>query len=434
MADTLITRLSGIKGVIVSPLSSVRRYGALDQDPLAAGRELDVSAVLDGSVQRSGQRLRVTARLLAVADGRQLWSAQFDQRYTDIFSVQDSIADRVTGALAPQLTPAEHDRLRRRPTNDTVAYDLFIKGRYFWNRRGNPANLDKAIDYYRQAVARDRGFALAWSGLADAQAVIGVFGIKAPIEVFPKALEHANRALQLDPGLAEAHATRGHIRLVYLDEWLRAAEDYDAAIRLDPRYAPAHMWRGFWLCFVGRCAEGVASLETAWALEPESPTMGAQLARVLYWARRYEEAADRLEQVLEIDPGNAVAIALLCETYAQQARFDDALALLREGLPPGPRSRSLLAVTLARAGRASEARVELARQTAAATAEYVPAYDIATIHAALGDADEAFMWLDRAFEERSALRHTLRIDPFMDPIRTDPRYAAAERRLGLPAD
>jgi TolB-like protein/Flp pilus assembly protein TadD len=432
MADTLITRLSGLAGVIVRPLSSVRRFGALEQDPLAAGRDLGVGAVLDGSVQRSGERLRVTARLLDVADGRQLWSARFDERYTDVFAVQDSIADRVAAALALQLTPAEHDRLSRRPTEDTVAYDLFLKGRYYWNRRGDPANLSKAIDYYREAVARDAGFALAWSGLADAQAIVGIFGIKAPAEVYPEALQQAERALEFDPGLAAAYATRGHIRLVYLHEWDAALEDYDTAIRLNPRYAQAYMWRGFWLCFFGRCEEGVTSLETARTLEPDSLIMAVQLARVHFWARQYELAAERIAGVLEIDPGNGLAIVLSCEVGGQQGRFDEALALLREVKLSAPGGRSLLGVTLALAGRTAEARAELTRQTASASTKYISAYEIASIHAALGDNDQAFAWLDRAFEERSALLHTLRIDPVMDAIRADPRYTAAERRLNLP--
>jgi TolB-like protein/Flp pilus assembly protein TadD len=433
MADTLITRLSGLAGVIVSPLSSVRRFGALEQDPLAAGRDLGVGVVLDGSVQRNGERFRVTARLLDVADGRQLWSARFDERYTDVFAVQDSIAERVAAALALQLTPAEHDRLRRRPTEDTVAYDLFLKGRYFWNRRGDPENLSKAIDYYRKAVARDADFALAWSGLADAQAVVGVFGIQAPADVYPEALQHAERALRLDPSLAAAHATRGHIRLVYLHEWEAAFEDYETAIQFDPRYAQAYMWRGFWLCFVGRCEEGVASLETARSLEPDSLAMSVQLARVLFWARRYEQAAEIIAGVLEIDPGNSLAAILQCEVDVRMGRFDEALARLRDLNVSAPGGRSLLGVTLALAGRTAEARAELAYRIESASTKYVSAYDIASIHAALGDTDQAFAWLDRAFEERSALLHSLRIDPVMDAIRGDPRYAAAERRLNLPS-
>ena len=432
MADTLILRLSGIAGMAVSPLSSVRRYSALDSDALAAGRELGVRSVLDGSVQRSGERLRVTARLLSVDDGRQLWSGRFDERYTDIFAVQDSIADRVTAALAVQLTSVEQQRLARRPTSDTVAYDLFLKGRYHWNRRASPANLLKAIEYYQQAVARDPQFALAYSGLADALAVQAVFAAREPREVYPAALQAAERALQLDPDLAEAHATRGHIRLNFLHDWPGALEDFDEAIRHDPRYAMARVWRGFWLVFVGRTEEGLAELATAVELEPSSMPQVVTYARGLYSARRHGEAAAALERVVEVEPQNMLARALLASVYIELGRFDAALVLASDVAGKSPSGFSVAAVALARAGRTDEARAALNRLVELAQHRYVPAYDIASVHAALGDADQAFQWLDRAFAEPSALLGNLRADPVMDPLRGDPRYLEVERRLRLP--
>lgn len=432
MADTLILRLSGIAGMAVSPLSSVRRYSALDSDALAAGRELGVRSVLDGSVQRRGERLRVTARLLSVDDGRQLWSGQFDEQYTDIFAVQDSIADRVTAALAVQLTSVEQQRLARRPTSDTVAYDLFLKGRYHWNRRSSPASLLKAIEYYQQAVARDPQFALAYSGLADALAVQAVFAAREPREVYPAALQAAERALQLDPDLAEAHATRGHIRVNFLHDWPGALEDFDEAIRHDPRYAMARVWRGFWLVFVGRTEEGLAELATAVELEPSSMPQVVTYARGLYSARRHGEAAAALERVVEVEPQNMLARALLASVYIELGRFDEALVLASDVAGKSPGGFSVAAVALARAGRTDEARTALNRLVELAQHRYVPAYDIASVHAALGDADHAFQWLDRAFAEPSALLGNLRADPVMDPLRSDPRYREVERRLRLP--
>ena len=432
MADTMILRLSGIAGVAVRPLSSVRRYSALDTDPLAAGRELGVRSVLDGSVQRSGERLRVTARLLNVDDGRQLWSGRFDEQYTDIFAVQDSIADRVTAALAVQLSSVEQRRLARRPTTDSVAYDLFLNGRYHWNRRSSPADLQKAIDYYRQAVARDPQFALAYSGLADALAVQAVFAAREPREVYPAALQAAERALQLDPDLAEAHAARGHIRMNFLHDWPAALEDFDEAIRHDPRYAMARVWRGLWLVFVGRTDEGLAELATAVELEPSSMPPVVTYARGLYSARRHGEAAAALERVVEVEPQNMLARALLASVYIELGRFDEALVLASDLAGKAPGGFSVAAVALARAGRTDEARAALNRLVELAQHRYVPAYDIALVHAALGDADQAFQWLDRALAEPSALLGNLRADPVLDPLRGDPRYREAERRLRLP--
>lgn len=432
MADTLITRLSGVADVVISPLSSVRRYAALDQDPIAAGRELGVDSVLDGSVQKSGERLRVTARLLQVADGRQLWSGRFDEKSTDIFAVQDSIADRVAAALALSLSPAEKQRLGRRATGDAAAYELFLSGRYYWNRRGAPDDLKKAIEFYTRAVERDPRFALAYSGLADALAVQALFGVHAPRDVYPRALAAADRALELDPDLAEAHATRGHIRLNFQYDWQGALDDYDEAIRHDPRYALAHMWRGFRLIFVGRGDEGLAELQVARELEPESLPLAANLARGLYWLRRYDAAEAQLARVLEKEPQNGLARALLVSVNAERGRYDAAIALLSQGMANAPGGRGLRGVVLAKAGRVDEARAELARLEELAKHQYVSAYDLASIDAALGDTDDAFAWLDRAVVERSSLLTTMRVDPVMDGLRSDPRYVDFENKIGMP--
>jgi len=432
MADTLITRLNGVADMIVSPLSSVRRFVALDQDPIAAGRELGVESVLDGSVQKSGERLRVTARLLRVADGRQLWSDRFDENYTDIFSVQDSIADRVTQALAVQLSPDQRRRVGRQATVSTVAYDMYLNGRYYWNRRRYADDLPKAAEFYAKAIAADPEFALAYSGLADVLAVQGIFGMRAPGDVYPKALAASDRALELDPDSAEAHATRGHLRTTYLHDWSGALEDFDEAIRHDPRYAMAHLWRGYRLAFVGRQNEGLIEMEAARVLEPDSLAIALLHARGLYWARRFEAAESEIRRVLEVDPGNHIGRSLLANVYDQVGRSGEALEILAQGQPIAPGSRSLKALTLAAAGRLDEARAEVERLESLAKHEYVSAYDIASASAAVGDMDRAFRWLDQAVVERASLLPTIRIDPVMDELRKDPRYVEIERKIGIP--
>ena len=432
MTDTLITRLSGIADVVVRPLSSVRRYSALEQDPIAAGRELDVGSVLDGTVQKSGERLRVTARLLSVADGRQLWSEQFDENYTDIFAVQDSIANRVTRALSLRLSEEEEKRFGRHATDDAVAYDLYLNGRYYWNRRASPDDLRRAIEFYSRAVERDPRFALAYSGLADALAVLGIFGVRAPQDVYPKALAASERALELDPELAEAHATRGHIRLSFRHDWQGALEDYDEALRHDPRYSTAHMWRGFWFLFVGRNDVGLEELAAARDLEPDQLILAINYARGLYWSGRHDDAQGQLARVLEIAPENGTARALLVGVLTQRGRFEEALELLGNGIQSAPGSRSLKGIALAQSGRTEEARAELRRLTELARSEYVSAYQIASVCAALGDIDGAFTWLDRAIVDRDSLLPTLRADPVMNPLRSDPRYVDIENKIGLP--
>jgi TolB-like protein len=432
MADTLITRLCGVADMNVSPLSSVRRFVALDQDPIAAGRELGVESVLDGSVQKSGERLRVTARLLRVADGRQLWSDRFDEDYTDIFSVQDSIADRVTQALAVQLSPDQRRRVGRQATVSTVAYDMYLNGRYYWNRRRYADDLPKAAEFYAKAIAADPEFALAYSGLADVLAVQGIFGMRAPDDVYPKALAASDRALELDPDSAEAHATRGHLRTTYRHDWSGALEDFDEAIRHDPRYAMAHLWRGYRLAFVGRQDEGLIEMEAARVLEPDSLAIALLHARGLYWARRFEAAESEIRRVLEVDPGNHIGRSLLANVYDQVGRSGEALEILAQGQPIAPGSRSLKALTLAAAGRLDEARAEVERLESLAKHEYVSAYDIASASAAVGDMDRAFRWLDQAVVERASLLPTIRIDPVMNELRKDPRYVEIERKIGIP--
>jgi len=432
MTDTLITRLSGVADVIVRPLSSVRRFATLEQDPVAAGRDLGVASVLDGSVQKSGERLRVTARLLRVEDGRQLWSDQFDEKYTDIFAVQDSIAARVTAALAVQLSDAERQRVGRHATSDSAAYDLFLNGRYYWNRRSSPDDLRKSIDFYSKAVAADPQFALAYSGLADVLAVQGIFGVRAPEDVYPKALAASERALELDPDLAEAHATRGHLRMTYQHDWQGALEDFDEAIRHDPRYAMAHMWRAYWMLFLGRSDEGLVEMQMARNLEPDSLPIALLHARGLYWTRRFDAAEARVRRVLEIDPRSSIARGLMVALDSQQGRHAAALASLAEGVPVAPGSRSLKAVGLAKAGRMDEARAELARLESRAREEYVSAYELASASAALGELDLAFTWLDQAVVERASLLTTLRIDPVMDVLRQDPRYVDIENKIRMP--
>jgi serine/threonine-protein kinase len=293
-------------------------------------------------------------------------------------------------------------------------------------------SLQKAIDYYRQAVARDPRFALAYSGLADALAVQAVFAAREPREVYPAALQAAERALQLDPDLAEAHATRGHVRLNFLHDWPGALEDFDEAIRHEPRYAMARVWRGFWLVFTGRTDEGLDELAMAVELEPHSLPPVVTYARGLYSARRQGEAAAALERVIDVEPDNKLARALLASIYVELGRFDEALELAADVEGKAPSGYSLAGIALARAGRTEEARAEVNRLIELAQHRYVPAYDIASIYAALGDADNAFQWLDRAFSEPSALLGSFRADPVMDPLRGDPRYVEVERRLRLP--
>jgi TolB-like protein/DNA-binding winged helix-turn-helix (wHTH) protein/Flp pilus assembly protein TadD len=423
MAETLIAGLNDAR-LSVTPLSSVRRYAGVEQDGLAAGRELGVQAVLEGHMQRAGDKLRVSARLLNVADGRQLWAQRYDERFTDIFSVQDAIAERVQLALTAELAGRPPQALHRY-TEDAEAYQQFANGRYHALRLALP----EALAHFEQAVALDPGFALAYVGIAQTRSMLGVFGAVAPRETFPQALQAVEKALELAPELGEAYASLAHIKVQYEHDWPGAMRAFDRAIALNPGYSHSHEWLGLHLATRGRFDEGTAELRTAQALEPAQPVFSALIGMVLVYQRRYAEAIEQLESTLEMNPDFPTTNAYLALAYLRRGDYDKALAHLERTRTLAPGSGAYRAQVYAFSGRRDEAVGELERLLASAKQRYVPAYDIATIYAALGNADETFRWLERAFEERSQLIHWLPWDAVFDGIRADARYAPLFARL-----
>jgi DNA-binding winged helix-turn-helix (wHTH) protein/TolB-like protein len=262
IADNLINRLGRLSQLVVRPVRAVSRYADTQHDPLVAGRELRVDAVLDGGVQRAKERLRVSVRLLRVKDGKTLWADQFDGQFNDIFAVQDWIANRIIRALALELTKQQRDRLARRYTANVAAWQAYTKGRYFWNQRTVPA-LGKAIEHFEQAVKEDQHYALAHSGLADAWVLLGVFNGVPPQEAAAKAGVAARRALELDEEIAEAHASLAVLKAWYEWEWVGAEQEYRRALELNPSYATAHQWHGLMLANLGRGQEAIAELKCA---------------------------------------------------------------------------------------------------------------------------------------------------------------------------
>jgi TolB-like protein/DNA-binding winged helix-turn-helix (wHTH) protein/Tfp pilus assembly protein PilF len=431
MTDTLISRLRGLDGVAVQPFTSVRRYGGSDQDALAAARELGVASVLDGTIQRSGDRLRVTARLLEVAGGRQLWSQQFDERFTDIFSVQDVIAARVADALAIRLTGQADRRLKRRFTQDAEAYQLYVSG-WFQRSRQSEAGFRQSIEFFEKAIARDPNYPLPYVGLADSYAMLAVFGAMAPGEAFPRALAATNKALELDPELGEAHTSLAHIKAVYERDMPGAEREYQLALSLAPDYAIAHMWYGLFLGWSGRYEDGLARLRQAQELEPLQLGASANIGMLLYFSRRYDEAIEQLRKVLAVEPRLDHARSFLGRAYLRKGDPTAAIAEFTQRKSLSVGSYADLAMALALAGRREEAVAELDRLIALRQERYVSAYDIAAVQASLGDADRAFEWLDRALDERAQMRGLLGVDPSFDGLREDSRMTARLERLTEP--
>ncbi len=329
MAESLISSLSQHSRETISPLSSVRRYGALDQDPIAAGRELGVDTVLDGSLQRRGDRLRVAVRLLRVADGRQLWAQSFDQDFTTIFDVQDTIAARVAQAVPMRWVGS--GSTRGAPyTQDPDAYALYASGQFAWSRQTEPSLL-KAIGFFEQAIAKDPNYALAYASLGDSYAVLGVFGMRAPHEVFPKARRAVEKALSIDPNLAATHSALGHIKMIYERDWDGAAREYQRALQLDPSLAFVYHRRGLLYAMQGDIDRALQSNDRAQQLEPLWLAPKGAAGNFLYFARRYDESIRLLEQVLALDERADNARAFLIRNLIVKGDYDRAIASTTSG-------------------------------------------------------------------------------------------------------
>jgi DNA-binding winged helix-turn-helix (wHTH) protein/TolB-like protein/Tfp pilus assembly protein PilF len=427
MAESLISHLSRPGRQAISPLSSVRRYRALDQDPIAAGRELGVDTVLDGSLQRSGARLRVSARLLRVADGQQLWAQSFDQDFTTIFDVQDAIAARVAQAIS--VSGVEGGTRRGTPyTQDAEAYALYASGQFAWARQTEPSLL-QAIGFFEQAIARDPNYALAYASLADTYALLGIFGMRAPREVFPKARRAVEKALSIDPDLAAAHSALGHIKMMYEHDWDGAAREYERALQLDPSLALAYHRRGLLYAIQGDYTRALEANERAQQLEPLWLAPKGAAGNFLYMARRYDESIRVCEKVLALDDGADNARSFLIRNLLVKGDYERALAEYDRRPLQMPGSNAHRAQALALSGRRDAALAELDRVLKLSKQRYVPAYDIALIYAALADTENTFAWLERAVEDRSTLMVFLARDPMFEAFHGDPRWAPLVRRV-----
>ena len=430
MADTLITQLSQTRGLIVSPLSSVRRYTGVDQDPLVAGRELGVQSVLEGQLHRAGDRLRVSVRLLDAASGKPRWARQFDERFADVFAVQDAIAANVAAHLPGDIVGKPAPHALRHTTSDPEAYQLYVAGRFHWAER-TPASMQLAINYFAQAIARDSQYTLAYAAVADCYGVLGVFGVMEPREAFAKARAAAQRALELDPELAEAHATMGHIQVQYDLDWDAGEKSYRRAIELNPQYAMSYFWLGMLYTYRGRFDEALAYMRTAQELEPQQKALSANIGNALYHARRYDEAIQQLQHTLTMDENFELALALLGRVYLGKGDAEHALTVFGRRRSPGLGRDADFVQAYAMAGRQAEARALLQQMQERAKTTYVSAYEFALAYIGLGEQDLALDWLERAFEQRAQHIAHMPQEPAFDALRGNPRFERLVKRLAL---
>jgi DNA-binding winged helix-turn-helix (wHTH) protein/TolB-like protein/Tfp pilus assembly protein PilF len=427
MADALITKLSNVSRLVVRSTNSVRKYAALEQDPVAAGRELRVDSVLEGNLQRLNDRIRVTARLVNVADGQALWTDEFDAKLTNIFVVQDSISEQITRALALKLTGEEKKLLAKRYTQNTEAYQLYQRGRYFWNKR-TEEGLKKAIDYFQQAIDRDSNYALAYAGLADSYALSDLYsGGLLLRDVFPKAKAAAEKALEMDEALAEAHTSLAYVKYYYDWDWPSAEREFRRAIEINPNYATAHQWYAEYLFYMARFDESIAEIERARELDPASLVINTELGSPYFYMRQYDQAMEKYRKALEMDPSFFLGNYCVALCYGQKSMFGEAITALGGGKDVSAMVGYFYAVS----GRKREAQEMLKKLMEISKRQYFSPYLIAKVHAGLGEKDQAFTWLEKAREDRDERIVMLKVDQHLDSLRSDPRFQVLLRRLGL---
>ena len=435
MADTLIARLSNSSEIVVRPISAVRGYGALDQDPQSAGRELNVDAVLDGSINRQAERIRVTARLINVNSGKQIWAGQFDEKMTDIFTVQDSISERVTAALALKLTGEEAARLKRRDTESIEAYQLCLRGRYFLSKR-RPDALKQALGYFQQAIALDENYALAHADLADTYGFLSnaEYGEMAPKEVIPKAKASALRAVAIDDTLAEGHAALGRT-LGFERDWEGAGRELRRAIELDPNNADGLRYYSVYLARLGKVDEALVEARRAWGIEPSAPGRMMVLGWIHYYRREYDQAIEQCRQALEIDPNFYSARLKLGMAYAQKGMFDQAITELQESVNQSGRNArhlAFLGYAYALSGKRDKAQQVLTELETRSRQNPFCFYGIALIDLGLGNKKPALDWLEKADQVQDDWLLFLKVEPAMDALRTESRFQELVRHVGFP--
>jgi tetratricopeptide (TPR) repeat protein len=374
-------------------------------------------------------------RLVRVSDGAQLWSETFDEKFTDMFAVEDSISQQVAKALSLELSGEEQQRLSKRYTENSDAYQLYLKGRYFWDKR-TPAAVDESIGYFRQALEADPRYALAYAGLADSYLLQGSSGYSElrPREAMPKAQAAAEHALALDDTLAQPHTSLAYCKLIYEWDWPGSEREFRRALDLNPSDTTALHWYSHYLTAMGRHDESIAVSKRALEINPVDLSLNEHLAWAYLMARQYDGATEQCRKTLEMDPNFALAHRRLGEAYQHQGRYPEAIAEFQKGLALSGGAvvyQALLGQTYALAGRRDEALKVIEALETLSRQRYVSPATIAAIYTGLGDRDQAFHWLDRACDERCDALAYAKVDPGFDNLRSDPRWPSLLKRLGL---
>ena len=432
--DEIITRLSKIADLKVISCTSTQRFKSSPDDVPAIAGQLGVANILEGSVQRTGDQVRVNVQLIKGATDTHLWAETFDRHLTDIFAVESEIAKTIAETLRAKLSGSEQNAIAAKPTENTEAYQLYLRGRFFWNKRTGQ-NLNKAADYFSQAIAADPNYALAYVGLADAYVLMPFYGAGAPQDCYPKAKAAAEKALELDNSLAEAHTSLAQVFCYHL-ELHPAVREFERAIELNPNYPTAHQWYGSSaLTALGQFDKAIAEVKRAIELDPLSLVINTDLGNTLYRARRYDDAIAQMRKTVEMDPGFYYAHWNLGSALAAKGALGPAIEEYQKArsLNDDPSMLGLLGRALAVSGNRTEAMKILEQLNTISRERYVSAYSFALVHLGLGDKDEALRYLEKAYEVRAGeLLRYIRVDPLLDPLRGDPRFEALAQEILRP--
>ncbi|MFN2579309.1 MAG: protein kinase, partial [Pyrinomonadaceae bacterium] len=432
LTESIIYSSSQLPNLRVTPRSSVFSYKGKEANLQTVARDLGVAAVVTGRVIQHGDELFISAELVDVRDNRLLWGQQYTRKMTAVLVVQEEIAKEISEKLRARLTNEEKSRVTKRYTDNPEAYQLYLKGRYYWSKRTRDG-YEKATEQFEQAIQKDPNYALAYAGVADCYNVLPSYGILSPREAFPKARTAVTRALEIDGKLAEAHTS-----LAYLKGWfdwdLAGAEsEYRRAIELNPNYTTAHQWLALQLAQMGRMQESVQEIKLAQDLDPLSLIVNINAGWIFYQARQYDQAIEQDRKSLDLDPNFARGHWAISEPLEQQKKYDEAIAELQKArqLDETPIMLALLAHVYAMTRKQNEARKIVGELIEQSKRMYVDPFFLAEIYVALGDRERAFQALEDAYQQRSSWMVWLNVEPKFDPVRNDPRFKEMQRRVGL---
>ena len=433
MTETLISSLSQLPNLSVKARSTVFRYKGKEADAKTVGKELNVQAILNGRVVQRGDQLTLSLELVDAMTENVIWSQQYNRRQTDLVTLQSEIARDVSNKLKTKLSGADVANVEKTYTTDPEAYQLYLKGKFFWNKRTGES-LKQASEYYRQAIEKDPNYALAYSGLAETYVLFSSYDVAPANDSMPQAKAAALRALEIDDSLAEAHTALGFYLSNY--EWDRDAseKEYRRAIELKPNYPTAHHWLGSDLSNVKRFDDSIAELRLAEELDPLSQIIGTNLADTLVFARRYDEAIAQYKRILVRNPNFEYAHVALSRVYGSAGRYPEAIAETHKALElnNGSSTKGYLGLWLTRSGKRDEALKMLRELKQEATRDYVQGYTFALIYIGLGDKAEALNWLEKHMTDRSETDNTYAVTPELDDLRSEPRFKEMLKRMNLP--